>query len=277
MKFLIPVDFSDASESMLRFVFDLNRHFFARLEILHLFDIPITVGDDSEVYLKNYDAYRKSYDDELWEFVRRNKGEYRYETEVYATSGGQYQGIVDFAGKHHPDLIIVGHRGAGALRRWFFGSVSRYLLTHPPVPVLSVPENRPSLADTPISKILVATDLVAPIPEKSTRFLTEFAGKLKADIDLVHVRVKDELKLPDEDAVRESMEKALGTAMEIIPTGPDGQISLTIDRMVKSGGYDLLVTVPHEHTWIDRLMIGSETRELAGIMEIPMLSLPGGV
>lgn len=100
---------------------------------------------------------------------------------------------------------------------------------------------------------------------------------MKADIDLVHVRVKDELKLPDEDAVRASMENAFGTAMEVIPTGPDGQISLTIDRTVKSGGYDLLVTVPHEHTWIDRLMIGSETRELAGIMEIPMLSLPGGV
>jgi nucleotide-binding universal stress UspA family protein len=276
MKFLIPVDFSEASESMLRFAFDLNRYFFARLEILHLFDIPISVGDDSEVYLKNYDAYRKSYDDELWEFVRRNKGEYRYETEVYSMTGGQYQGIVDFAGKHHHDLVIVGHRGAGALGRWFFGSVSRYLLTHPPVPVLSVPENHPSLADTPISKILVATDLVASLPEKSTRFLKNFADKLKADIDLVHVRVKDELKLPDEDAVRESMEKALGTALEIIPTGPEGQISLTIDRMVKSGGYDLLVTLPHEHTWIDRLMIGSETRELAGIMEIPMLSLPGG-
>jgi nucleotide-binding universal stress UspA family protein len=275
MNFLIPVDFSDASASMLRFAFSLNRHFFARMEVLHLFDIPITVGDDSEVYLKNYEAYRKSYADELWDFVRRNKGEYKYETEVFATAGGHYQGIVDFANKHHPDLLIVGHRGVGAMRRWFFGSVSRFLLTHPPVPVLSVPEDYAPAGESPVTRILVATDLVAAIPEKSVVFLRRFAGKLKAGIDLVHVKVKDELKLPDEGDVIRSLETSLEAPLEFLETRPGEQVSDAIDKKVKEGGYDLLVTVPHAHTWLDRLMIGSETRDLATLMEIPVMSLPG--
>lgn len=275
MRFLIPVDFSEASENMLRFAFELNRHFFARMEILHLFDIPITVGDDSEVYLKNYQAYRKSYDDELWEFVRRNKGEYHYETDVFATSGGHYQGIVDYAEKHRPDLLIVGHRGAGGLRRWVFGSVSRYLLTHPPVPVLSVPEDCAPAGESAISKILVATDLASAVPESSVAFLRRFAEKTKAEIDLVHVRVKDELILPDEASVRESLEKSLGARVEFMEMRDGEHVSEAIDRKVATGGYDLLVTVPHAHTWLDRLLIGSETRELSGLMRIPLMSLPG--
>ena len=275
MRFLIPVDFSEASENMLRFAFELNRHFFARMEILHLFDIPITVGDDSEVYLKNYQAYRKSYDDALWEFVRRNKGEYHYETDVFATSGGHYQGIVDYAEKHRPDLLIVGHSGAGALRRWVFGSVSRYLLTHPPVPVLSVPEDYSRPGSPTISKILVTTDLASTIPDRSASFLRRFSEKLKAEIDLVHVRVKDEVILPDEAAVRENWEKSLGTEVEFIETEPGEHVGEAIDRRVAKGGYDLLVTVPHAHTWLDRLLIGSETSNLAGMMEIPLMSLPG--
>jgi nucleotide-binding universal stress UspA family protein len=260
---------------MLRFAFEMNRHFFARLEILHLFDIPITVGDDSDVYLKNYQAYRKSYDDELWEFVRRNKGEYHYDTEVFSTSGGHYQGIVDYSEKHHPDLLIVGHRGVGGLRRWVFGSVSRYLLTHPPVPVLSVPEDYAPSGGSAISRILVTTDLASAVPESSAAFLRRFAEKTKAEIDLVHVRVKDELMLPDEASVRESLEKSLGARVEFMEKREGEHVSEAIERKVATGGYDLLVTMPHAHTWLDRLLIGSETGELAGLMEIPLMSLPG--
>ena len=98
---LVPVDFSDASAHALKFAYSINKHFFARLQILHLFDVPITAGDDSELYLKNYEAYRKSFDDELWDFVKTNKGDFHYETEVFSTSGGHYQGIIEFSSKHH--------------------------------------------------------------------------------------------------------------------------------------------------------------------------------
>ena len=274
MRFLIPVDFSEASADMLRFTFELNRHFFAKLQVLHLFDIPITVGDDSEMYLKNYEAYRKSYDDEVWEFVRRNKGEYRYETEVFATSGGHYQGIVDFAGKHHPDLIVIGHRGAGALRRWFFGSVSRYLLSHPPAPVLSVPQGYAPKGDKPITRILIATDLLDRVPEESATFLKDFAQRLNAEIRLLHVRVKDELILPDEEKVRKGLDSGFGAAVEIVPAREGEDLGRAIGRYVEERGIDLLVTIPHPHTWLDQLLLGSETRELAGVLEIPIMSLP---
>lgn len=275
MLFLIPVDFSEASAHMLRFTFALNRHFFARLQILHLFDVPITAGDDSEVYLKNYEAYRKSYDDELWEFVRKNRGTFHYDTDVFATSGGHYQGIVSFAKSQRPDMIIVGHRGIGGIRRWMVGSVSRYLLTHPPAPVLSVPEGYAFSEEDVFTRILLTTDLVSELPESGVQFLSSFADRLKADIRILHVKVRGELELPGESERRISLENRFGRPVETVSLEKGEHIHDKVDRYISENGVDLLVTFPHSHTWIDRLLIGSETRELSGMVKIPIMSLPG--
>ena len=271
-QFLIPVDFSDASAHALRFAYSLNKHFFVRLQILHLFDVPITTGDDSELYLKNYSVYRKSFEDELWDFVNTNKGDFHYETEVFSTSGGHYQGIVEFARKNHSDMIIIGHKGAGGLRRWLFGSVSRYLLTHPPVPVLSIPE---SFEEREIQKILLTTDMSMLMPEQQCLFLKNFADRMNASIDIIHVRDKGEISLPVEEKVQASFKKLFDKEVQVLPIEKGENISHAINHYTKENNIDLLVTVPHFHTWMDRLLIGSETKDLASMVTIPIMSLPG--
>jgi nucleotide-binding universal stress UspA family protein len=271
-QFLIPVDFSNASAHALRFAYSLNKHFFARLQILHLFDVPITSGDDSELYLKNYEAYRKSFDDELWDFVKTNKGDFHYETEVFSTSGGHYQGIIEFSRKHHSELIIIGHKGAGGLRRWLFGSVSRYLLTHPPIPVLSIPEsfNKPDF-----KRIVLTTDMSMMIPEQQCIFLQNFAERLGAKLEIIHVKDKGEISLPVEEKIQASLKKYFEKDVQIISVKSGETISSVINHYIQENNIDLLVTVPHFHTWIDRMLIGSETKELASIVNIPLMSLPG--
>jgi nucleotide-binding universal stress UspA family protein len=274
MQFLIPVDFSEASAHMLRFAFDLNRHFFAKLQILHLFDVPITAGDDSDFYLRNYEAYRKSYDDELWAFVKNNKGQFHYDTEVFATSGGHYQGIVSFAKTHKPDMVIIGHRGAGGFKRWMLGSVSRYLLTHPPAPVLSIPETYGFLNGKGFKNILLATDLSSAMPEEYCRFLKDFSERMEAEITILHCMVKDEISLPEEAQVRASLQQSFGKDIRILPLQAGEHVSTAINQYIEDNAVDLLVTMPHEHTWIDKLLIGSETRELASMVKIPLMSFP---
>ena len=271
-QFLIPVDFSDASAHALRFAYSLNKHFFARLQVLHLFDVPITSGDDSELYLKNYEAYRKSFDDELWDFVKTNKGDFHYETEVFSTSGGHYQGIIEFSRKHHSELIIIGHKGAGGLRRWLFGSVSRYLLTHPPIPVLSIPE---TFAGKGFQKILLTTDMSMLIPDQQCIFLKNFAERLGANLEIVHVKDKGEISLPVEEKIQASLKNYFENDVKNISVVAGETISSVINKYILENQIDLLVTVPHFHTWIDRMLIGSETKELASIVHIPLMSLPG--
>lgn len=273
MKILLPVDFSDASARMLRFAFALNRRFTARLLVLHIFDVPVTAGDDGEVYLRNYEAYRKSFYDELWEYVARNKGEYSFDTEVFATSGGHYQGIIAFAKTHRPDLIVVGHKGAGKVARWIFGSVSRYLLTHPPVPVLSIPASLPEGGDG-FRKILLAVDLSAPLPEAQTSFLKEFAARMEAEVTMLHIRVGGEIAVPDEDRTKKQLTESFGPRWEEKAMGKGEDVAASILTFMRTNAFDLLVTVPHHHTWIDSLLMGSETRRIASEEDIAVLALP---
>jgi nucleotide-binding universal stress UspA family protein len=273
MQILIPVDFSDTSARALRFAHALNLRFTARLQVLHIFDVPITSGDDGEVYLRNYEAYRKSFEDELWDFVNRNRKELHFDTEVFATSGGHYQGIVSFAKSHRPDLIVVGHKGAGRVARWIFGSVSRYLLTHPPAPVLSIPGNMPE-GRTGFRKILLAVDLSAPLPDAQLAFLKDFAEKEEAELGLLHVRVDDEIPAPDEARTATGLSRVLGARLEERTMGKGEDVASAILSHCQEENYDLLVTIPHRHTWIDTLLMGSETRRIAGMTDIAMLALP---
>jgi len=273
MQILIPVDFSDTSARSLRLAYALNLRFTARLQVLHIFDVPITSGDDGEVYLRNYEAYRKSFEDELWDFVNRNKDGQHFDTEVFATSGGHYQGIVAFAKSHRPDLIVVGHKGAGRVARWIFGSVSRYLLTHPPAPVLSIPGNMPE-GLTGFRKILLAVDLSAPLPETQLAFLKDFAEKQQAEMGLLHVRVDDEIPAPDEARTATELTRVLGARLEERTLGKGEDVASAILSHWHEKDYDLLVTTPHRHTWIDALLMGSETRRIAGMEDIAMLALP---
>ena len=268
---LAAVDFSDASANALRFAFALNRHFFAKVQVLHLFDVPITAGDDADLYLKNYEAYRKSFEADLWDFVKNNRGEYHYDTEVFSTSGGHYQGVVDFARKHPTDLIIIGNKGAGGLRRWVFGSVARYLLTHPPVPVLAVPAH---FDGQDIRKIVLAVDLSGLLPQPQLDFLKALAAGCQAEIDVIHVRDRNEVSLPSDEKVLQQLLQSFGKPCKTLSPQPAEHISSVIQRYVTDSGADLLVTIPHAHTWLDRMLIGSETRELSGMIQTPILSLP---
>ncbi|PAA55078.1 hypothetical protein BOX15_Mlig029408g2 [Macrostomum lignano] len=49
--------------------------------------------------------------------------------------------IVEVANELHADLVVLGNRGMGTLRRTFLGSVSDYVLHHAHIPVLIVPHN----------------------------------------------------------------------------------------------------------------------------------------
>ncbi len=268
---LIPVDFSPASAHALRYAYRLNARFLGRLQVLHLFDIPITVGDDADLYLKNYEAYRKSYETELWEFVAANKGEYRYDTEVYTTSGGHYQGIVDFARQHQSDLIVIGNRGAGAIRKWLFGSVARYLLTHPPAPVICVPED---CTNMDVRHILLATDAVTTIPAEGLGFLKTLLEGTGAKLTIFHAREVGEIVLDEESRTMADIRRAFKKEPVIRTLLPHQHVSQCIDEYIAGNEVDLLVTLPHAHTWLDRKLIGSETSVLASMVKVPIMSLP---
>jgi nucleotide-binding universal stress UspA family protein len=98
---------------------------------------------------------------------------------------------------------------------------------------------------------------------------------MNASIDIIHVKDKGEIHLPVEDKVQASLKNHFGKDVQYISASEKESISMAIDKYIQENQIDLLVTVPHFHTWMDRVLIGSETKELASVIQIPIMSLPG--
>lgn len=57
---------------------------------------------------------------------------------IYLTEGYPADVIVEFAGEHHCDLILIGSRGHTGLKEWVLGSVSHNVVQRAKVPVYVV-------------------------------------------------------------------------------------------------------------------------------------------
>jgi nucleotide-binding universal stress UspA family protein len=59
-------------------------------------------------------------------------------TSLLSSTGDAKHEALEFAEKSEIDMIVVGHRGLGALRRMIMGSFSNYILSHAKCDVLIV-------------------------------------------------------------------------------------------------------------------------------------------
>jgi hypothetical protein len=83
--FLVPVDFSEASASALKFAFEFNRHFLRNC-ISCTFLRAIFRTAESDAGFLQYESLKKAHEENTWNFISLNKGDYHYDTEV-VTSG----------------------------------------------------------------------------------------------------------------------------------------------------------------------------------------------
>ena len=272
MRFLLATDLTPASARMLRYVLELNRYFFARLELMHVFDLPIAAADEEGVLLRDYDAVTRAMEQDLWSFLREHQGAFHYDTTVSAVCGGLYKALASRATAWHADLIVTGHSARDRTGLWTSTGTGRHLLTHPPTPVLCVPEH--AVLPPVIRNILVCTDL-SEVPDPGRlQFIVRFAGGLNATIILLHVRVRDEIEWEQDEMVREAWKTSLNTSLKVLEHTDRSSLSQMLAEYASDHEVDMLVLFPHKHNWLDRLLLGSETGKLFDELGLPLMSLP---
>jgi len=267
--FLVPVDFSDASAAALKYAFELNKHFFARLHIMHIFDVPFAAATESDAGFIQYETLKKAYEDNTWDFINLNKGEYHYEMEVAVTSGGHYQSIANYAKEKNIRLIILGNKGKGGLRKWFFGSVTQYLLRHAPCPVIAIPSNH---VWKELENIVVCTDLSQSLTDHQCTELKKLSDACKSTLHFLHVQDKIEVALPSDNIAIDKIRNVFGVSP--VTVSFENSIGSTINTYLSNTGGELVVTLPHYHTWLDNMLLGSETTALSKLVKAPIMSLP---
>jgi nucleotide-binding universal stress UspA family protein len=225
---------------------------------------------DNDAGLLEYERIRKSYSDRLWSFIADQKDTFHYDMKVSATSGGELQSIVNYVEENDIHLVFLGNKGKSGLGRWFFGTVTRDLLRHPPCKVISIPSGA---GFNEIKTILVCTDLSTPLTEKQCTELKQLADHLNASLKFLHVQDKVEISLPEDSISVATIRSSFG--QEPLTIAFTDSIAKSVNQYISQAGGELVVTLPHHHSWLDNLFLGSETANLSDELSVPILSMGG--
>jgi nucleotide-binding universal stress UspA family protein len=133
---LVPHDFSETSESAMKYGMELARMFGAKLHLLHVSErarfemaTEFPLGLDKSLE----DAVR----DRLLN-ITTTAEQRELKPWFQVVSGTPYREIVRYAQDLSIDLIVMGTHGWGALAHVVMGSVAEKVVRHAPCPVLTV-------------------------------------------------------------------------------------------------------------------------------------------
>ncbi|MFN3647833.1 MAG: universal stress protein [Gemmobacter sp.] len=210
------------------------------------------------------------------------------EVEVDIRAAGEVaKDILQAAGDHGADLIVIGSRGQNMIRGLFLGSVAREVIRLSTLPVrLEWIESTGKDGDAAcartchagLRRVLLATDFSQQSQAAEQAAIA--LGRLGAHIDVIHVLVPDGGKIYARwprmaqaalSYIVDDIAAAGGQAEAHLMTG---QPSEEIARMAVDRDADLIIVGKHGQGWVNSLITGSTAASLCEIARRPVLMVP---
>jgi len=139
---LVATDFSEASDTALAYGRELAGRFGATLHVLHIAENIYVTTFGAETYVAMAPNLQKGLEEaasaRLDELLIDSDRSGPVTKPVVLTSSSPSFAIVDYAGEHGIDLIVMGTHGRGALAHLLMGSVAEKVVRLAPCPVLTV-------------------------------------------------------------------------------------------------------------------------------------------
>ncbi len=140
-RILVPVDFTPASESALRYGLSLATKYSGKLFVLHVVDIR---GELAGFYIPHLsfekldEEMKKGASDMLEKFTKRILRGFR-NFEKVLLCGTPYLEIMRFAREENMDIIVMGTFGRSGIEGYLFGGTTDRVIKNAEVPVMVVP------------------------------------------------------------------------------------------------------------------------------------------
>ncbi len=277
---LVALDLSPAESPMLACLGEIGALGVKRLILLHV----VEVG-----YVKGVEY---GHEDEIAERLERHAeglrgAGFEVVTEV-RDSGVVAEAVLQAAGEHGADLIVIGSRGQTMLGGLFLGSVAREVLRRSPLPVrlewieASGEEGAETCARARpggLRRLMLATDF-SPHAQGAEAVAVGLAPRAEL-VDLVHVMTPQEsarytrwpvMVRAALDSIAEEVTAAGGRAETHVLTGADP--AEDIARHARAREADLIVVGKHGQGWLESVLIGSTAAALCEIARRPVLTVP---
>lgn len=142
---LVAVDYSEISQSLIRYAMEFATALKSNIELLHVFQIPV-VATDAYAFVpepSEINKIKSSHLKKLSEIAEQVRHEYKLSCNysVHCHYGLPGDGILNHLQESSSEFVIVGAQGSGFLAEHFLGSTTTHLFRNSPVPVLALHGN----------------------------------------------------------------------------------------------------------------------------------------
>ena len=278
---LFPTDLSPAAARAFSYALRFADAMDARIVALHVLEDTVAVPTEyvSTANLKTfYQQVRrhrfKNFEDSLPGLREQAAAEGFSKLQIdHSFQEGEVEAvIIEQARELGADYIVMGTKGAGAIKEIFFGSVAGEVMEKAPCPVLAVPEDHDF--DGKIDRIAVTTDF-SERDVRAIEFIIPLAAAFRSEVYCLHV------DLAHTEALNQRMDHL---RLRFAPYGSLHFRNLdatdfenAIDEFVASRRIDLVASVIEERGFFQELFHRSRAKQLSYNGKMPVLSIPAAM
>ncbi|OYU94952.1 MAG: hypothetical protein CFE21_14850 [Bacteroidetes bacterium B1(2017)] len=276
LKILVPTDYSPEAKNACLYAYHFAVYTNSSLVLYHAMPQIISASDmPFENYYLDEEQEKNLLSDAYKELLKKHKLDpslVDFEVKVNTTNVIT-NGIKNAYDEFDCDLVIMGTHGASGFRAVFLGSNTAQFIAEAHVPIIAVPKQ---YTFKPIYHLIYASDLQNL--EGELAVLVPFSAVFHAALELFYF-----------DYAGPESEKLIFDAQQYIHSHSYQNIKLTIKKgsihlsiaenlkqQINPSNTQLLVMYRAEHSWIDKLLIGSNSQKMVLNPGLPILVLHKG-
>lgn len=271
-KILIPIDFSENSINALEWACSISSKTNAQLHVFHSYEYSATYAQVN--YLAFMESIAKTVEKNLLKDMKALENTISslssLKPKYHVTFEYAIKGIKDYAEEHNIDLIVMGTRGINDVTNQLMGSITSSVIDHTTIPVLAIPEK---LSPKHFGTIVFAVDYKHLIPENALNLVGTLAKTYNSTLKILHVsQSKEEGSVVETDEVL-----AIAKELKDIPHFYAFTVNKNpyegIMEFLDKNEADLLVMIPHKHSFFFNIFRSSVTEQVVHHVKIPMLAI----
>lgn len=282
-KILVPIDFSATSQNAAHYAASLACSIQARVELMNVFQVPVESPMAASLVwpLEEYAQLENQSREGLKNLADNISSSIRDSYEVldfkppittHAAAGEVTDEISQYFRSEKMNLVVAGINKGKAFSRFLLGSKVRQMIERSHLPLMLIPED---FKFKKLHKIAFATDLNSG-DVRLLCLLVALAEPFDAEILIMHAADSR----MDDDQSRQGAENFLNEVAgkvdyrKIYYRHVNSQrVKDGLDWIVENGQIDLLVMVHRKHRFLERILKGSYTKQMASHIDLPLLVL----
>jgi nucleotide-binding universal stress UspA family protein len=274
-KILVPTDFSVNADKAFEYALQIARKVAGEIILLHVCSLPDPEYAVQPEGIRDYNQLKiAELSEQLARYQEMVNGKEWVSIRTLLVDGDAVDVIVEKAIAYDADLIVMGTRGAGALKALLFGTRTAAVMAASRIPVLAVPEAYDGGVP---EKILLAVDreespvLLRPLFRLREIFGATLNTMVFSDEDEPAVALVEHAETISRLTEKWKNTFAVNSMQSEHVLGED--FCNTVSSYLKAKDVNLLTLVTHRNRDLQQLFHRSQTRKMACYTRVPLLAL----